>query len=100
MELENQLEKQTFRANKFEGALRTMRTCSAHIDRLKIANERIQELEKLLTEREADGVRLEWLAANPIIAKDIFFNIHTGQEKFLRGEIDYRMQQHAAQGGA
>lgn len=64
------------------------------------SDERILELEKLLTEREADGVRLEWLAANPIIAEDIFFNIHTGQEKFLRGEIDYRMQQHAAQGGA
>ena len=46
LELEKQLEKQTFRANKFEGALRTMRTSSAHIDRLKIANERIHKLEK------------------------------------------------------
>ena len=63
-------------------------------------DERILELEKLLTERDADDVRLEWLAANPIIAEDIFLNIHTGQEKFLRGEIDYRMRQHAPQGGA
>ena len=61
-------------------------------------SELIQGLEKLLAERVADDVRLEWLTANPIIAKDIFWNIHPGQEKFLRGEIDYRMQQHAAQG--
>lgn len=60
---------------------------------------RILELEKQLAEREADDVRLEWLAANPILAKDIFWNIHPGQEKFLRGEIDYRMQQCAAEGG-
>ena len=64
------------------------------------ASELIQELEKLLAERESDFARLEWLAANPVLAKDIFWNIHPGQEKFLRGEIDYRMQQHAAQGGA
>ena len=45
LELEKHLKKQTFRANKFEGVLRAMRTSSAHIDRLRIANERIQELE-------------------------------------------------------
>lgn len=67
---------------------------------LERRDERILELEKLLTEREADGVRLEWLAANSVTARNIFLHLHPGQEKFLRGEIDYRMQQHAAQGGA
>lgn len=86
---------------------------SSALDRAKVAlahgahaidssdvGELIQELEKLLAECESDFVRLEWLAANPIIAKDIFWNIHPGQEKFLRSEIDYRIQQHAAQGDA
>lgn len=63
-------------------------------------SELIQELEKLLAEREADAIRLEWLAANSVEARNIFLHIHPGQEKFLRGEIDYHMQQHAAQGGA
>ena len=62
-------------------------------------SELIQELEKLLAEREADFVRLEWLAMNSVEARNIFLHIHPGQEKFLRSEIDYRMQQHAAQGG-
>ena len=65
------------------------------------SDERILELEKLLTEREADDVRrLEWLAANSVTARNIFLHPHPGQEKFLRGEIDYRMQQHAMKGGA
>lgn len=62
-------------------------------------DERIKELENQLAERVADDVRLEWLAANPILAKDIFWNIHPGQEKFLRGEIDYRMQKNATNEG-
>ena len=62
-------------------------------------SELIQELEKLLAEREADFVRLEWLAMNSVEARNIFLHIHPGQEKFLRSEIDCRMQQHAAQGG-
>ena len=45
LDLEKQLEQQTFRADKFEGALRATRTSAAHIDRLRIANERIHELE-------------------------------------------------------
>ena len=82
------------------------------LDRVKVAlargahaidsgdvSELIQELEKLLAERESDFARFEWLAANPVLAKDIFWNIHPGQEKFLSGEVDYRMQQHAAQRG-
>ena len=57
-ELEKQLEHQEFRADKFQGAARNMQACSAHIDRLRIANERINELEKLLAKRESDFVRL------------------------------------------
>ena len=64
------------------------------------SDERILELEKLLTEREADDVRLEWLAANSVAARNIFLHLHPGQEQFLRGEIDYHMQQPATQGGA
>ena len=63
-------------------------------------SELIQELEKLLAEREADFIRLEWLAMNSVEARNIFLHIHPGQEKFLRSEIDYRMQQHAVQGDA
>ena len=82
------------------------------LDRVKVAlahgahaidsgdvSELIQELEKLFAEREADFVRLEWLAMNSVEVRNIFLHIHPGQEKFLRSEIDYRMQQHAAQGG-
>lgn len=74
--LERQLEHETFRADKFEGALSAMRTssASAYIDlhqqreRLKIANERIQELEKqrdeLLDVIERAVRRLEIAHAN------------------------------------
>ena len=98
-ELEKQLEHQEFRADKFQGAARNMQACSAHIDRLRIANERINELEKLLAKRESDFVRLEWLAKNSVEARNIFLHIFPGQEKFLRGEIDRRMLLHATQGG-
>ena len=44
-------------------------------------DERILELEKLLTERDADGLRLEWLASNQMVAQDIFGRMHPGQEE-------------------
>ena len=85
------------------GALDRVKAALSHgahaIDSSDVS-ELIKELEKLMAERESDFARFEWLAANPILAKDIFWNIHPGQEKFLRGGVDYRMQQHAAQGGA
>lgn len=53
LELEQQLEHQTFRADKFEGALKATQTSAAHIDRLKIASVRIQELERELAATES-----------------------------------------------
>ena len=62
-------------------------------------SELIQDLEKLLAEREADAIRLEWLASNSVEAVYIFARLRPGREKFIRSGIDYHMQQHAAQGG-